>query len=319
MPSLERELTAALFTAATGAKRVTLRARATTISTRYRSGQINDEVVGMTDDLDALAFAIYRMPATYRALVAALAAADRHVGNGLCRTHVDLGGGTGAGAWAAASVWPGVRTEVVERRRPAIRLGQRLLTAQPMDVQWTLDDLRSWAPPTEVDLVTIGYVLNELEEPVVQAVLQAAARVAKVVVIVEPGTPDGYHRILEARRELTESGLTIAAPCPHQGPCPLSGKDWCHFAVRVRRTELHRELKQGSRNFEDEKFAYLVATREPANPASSRVITRPLQRHGHVVLDLCTADGVRQRLTVSKSQKADYPAARSTTWGDLWP
>lgn len=321
MKSLEPELTAALMTVASGTKQATLRARATAISARYRGGQVNDEVAGMADELDALAYAVYRMPATYRALHAALEAADRHVG-GRCHTHIDLGGGTGAGAWAAASVWRGVETEVVDRQRSAKRLGERLLAAgprSPANVRWTLDDLCSWTSTTDVDLVTIGYVLNELQGQLARKVLERAAQVANVVVIVEPGTPQGFNRILEARTQLIESGLTIAAPCPHQGVCPLSGSDWCHFAVRVSRTELHRELKDGSRNFEDEKFAYVVATRSTADPATSRVITRPVHRKGHVILDLCTTGGVRRRLTVGRSQQAEYRAARSAAWGDALP
>ncbi|HEY0474692.1 MAG TPA: hypothetical protein VGD34_23640 [Kribbella sp.] len=82
MKSLEPELTAALMTVASGTKQATLRARATAISARYRGGQVNDEVAGMADELDALAYAVYRMPATYRALHAALEAADRHGGRG---------------------------------------------------------------------------------------------------------------------------------------------------------------------------------------------------------------------------------------------
>lgn len=313
MQSLDHELAAALLKAAAGTKQATLRARADALSNRYRSRQISNQVVGMADELDALAYACYRMPATYRALHAALTAARDHVG-GEVRTHVDLGGGTGAGAWAAASIWPRIHTEVVERQQSATRLGARLF---PGTARWTLTDLRSWQPTTEVDLVTIGYVLNELDQAVALSILQQAARTARVVVVVEPGTPDGYAQILKARDHLIKEGLTIAAPCSHQGLCPLAGRDWCHFAVRVSRTELHRELKDGTRNFEDEKFAYVVATRSAAEPAGARVITRPLQRKGHVLLDLCTADCTRERLTISRS-RPEYSAARSTTWGAAW-
>jgi ribosomal protein RSM22 (predicted rRNA methylase) len=51
----------------------------------------------MSDDVDALAYAVVRMPATFRAVHAALTTVERHVDASI-RTHLDLGGGTGASA-----------------------------------------------------------------------------------------------------------------------------------------------------------------------------------------------------------------------------
>ncbi len=296
-----------------------LRRRVTALSERYRCERVDDSTPGMRDDLDCLAYAVVRMPATCRALHAALLAADRHVVSTFT-THLDLGGGTGAAAWAAAAVWPGITTEIVEREPAAIRLGRRLADGRKgrlVDPTWTAADLRRWTPHGQVDLITIGYVLNELSDTGCRDLVNTAARTAGTVVIVEPGTPRGHRRILDARAQLIEHGLTIAAPCPHQAGCPLVPADWCHFAVRLPRTELHRALKDGTRNYEDEKFAYLVATRAPAKIASARVIARPGHRKGQVVLDLCTTAGTRERTVVPKSSSS-YRAARSTTWGDAW-
>jgi len=260
------------------------------------------------------------MPATSRAIHAALLAADRHV-LGSFTTHLDLGGGTGAAAWGAAAVWPGLSSEIVEREPAAIRLGQRLAEGDksspdgsPGRMTWTIADLRHWRPQERVELITIGYVLNELTEVARRELVERAAAVADTVVIVEPGTPGGHRRTLEARDRLIEHGFTIAAPCPHQADCPL---DWCHFAVRLPRTELHRVLKDGTRNFEDEKFSYLVATRAPIDPAGARVIGRPSRPKGQVVLDLCTTAGTWARTVVPKSDP-NYRTARSTSWGDAW-
>ena len=81
---------------------------------------------------------------------------------------------------------------------------------------WTAADLRHWTPHRQVDLITIGYVLNELSDAARRDLIDTAAETAGTVVIVEPGTPRGHRRILEARAQLIEHGLTIAAPCPHQ-------------------------------------------------------------------------------------------------------
>src|SRR5205823_3266118 len=119
------ELQAALARAVSGVPHQELRRRADALSHRYRTEQIDDTTPGMSDALDALAYAVVRMPATFRAIHAALSAVERHVDASIS-THLDLGGGTGAAAWAAASHWPAVSTEIVERRPAAVRLGKQL-------------------------------------------------------------------------------------------------------------------------------------------------------------------------------------------------
>lgn len=310
MSFVDTQLHAALLRVLDGVQYDVLRRRVSELSDRYRSASIDDNTPGMRDDLDCLAYAVVRMPATARAIHAALLAADRHV-LGSFTTHFDLGGGTGAAAWAAGAVWPGIATEIVEREPAAIRLGRRLAEGNQT---WTTADLRRWRPVRRVELITIGYVLNELADPARRELVDTVASAADTVVIVEPGTPGGHRRTLDARDQLIGHGFTIAAPCPHQVECPL---DWCHFAVRLPRTELHRVLKDGTRNFEDETFSYVVATRAPAQPAQSRVIGRPSYPKGRVVLDLCTSAGIQERTVVPKSAET-YRAARSANWGDAW-
>ena len=111
------------------------------------------------------------------------------------------------------------------------------------------------------------------------------------------------------------AGGSTLAPCPHDAPCPLPEGDWCHFATRLARSRTHRLAKGAERGFEDEKFAYAVLTRPPHASADPRVIRRPDLRPGHVVLDLCTAEGLERR-TVSKRDGAEYRTARKVAWGD---
>ncbi|MET9273249.1 small ribosomal subunit Rsm22 family protein [Kribbella sp. NPDC003557] len=309
MSSVDNNLHAALARAADGVPHHELRRRVAALSQRYRTEQIDDATPGMSDPLDALAYAVVRMPATFRALHAALSTAEHHV-DAPFTTHLDLGGGTGAAAWAAASLWPAITTEIVERQPAAIALGKQLAEGNfASNWRWTPADLRTWTTPGPVDLVTIGYVLNELADR--DALIRTAVRCATTIVLVEPGTPAGHRRTLAARDLLIGQGFTIAAPCPHQGPCPI---DWCHFAARLPRTELHRVLKDGTRNYEDEKFTYVVATRHAARAAAARVLTRPTRRKAQVVLDLCTANGTAERVVVPKSSPS-YRSARDASWG----
>ncbi len=332
MSSVDTQLHTALLRALAGVKYDVLRSRATELSARYREAAVADASPGLRDELDCLAYAVVRMPATYRAIQAALRAADIHVG--AARTLIDLGGGTGAAAWAARSIWPGIRSQVVERQPAAITLGRRLIASTPTwspTPEWSVADLREWRPspaPTDrraeqpssirADLSTVAYVLNELAPRIRHRVVASAAAAGDSVVLVEPGTPRGYRNLLEARAQLIGLGFTIAAPCPHQFECPLSGPDWCHFAVRLPRTELHRRLKDGTRNFEDEKFSYLVASRRPVRSAAARVLTPPARPKNQVLLTLCTAAGRRTQTRVPRSSP-EYPAARSAVQGAAWP
>ena len=187
------------------------------------------------------------------------------------------------------------RTTVLDWAEPALALGRELAAASgaPMlrAAQWQRARISAELRLESSDLVTVSYVLKELTEEDRAAVVAEAARTAQAVVIVEPGTPDGYDRIIEARDRLIEAGLTVAAPCPHSAACPIvPGEDWCHFAARVSRSSLHRQVKGGSLPYEDEKFSYVAATRFPVRPAPSRVVRKPQIRKGLVLLDLCTAD-----------------------------
>jgi ribosomal protein RSM22 (predicted rRNA methylase) len=135
-------------------------------------------------------------------------------------------------------------------------------------------------------------------------------------VLLEPGTPAGFARVLEARRQLIDWGAHIAAPCPHSEGCPLQGPDWCHFAVRVDRTRAHRSAKGGELGYEDEKFSYVLATRAAPGMTASRVLRHPLHSAGKAELKICTLSGLKT-LIVSK-KNPDWRQARKASWGDRW-
>ena len=45
-----------------------------------------------------------------------------------------------------------------------------------------------------------------------------------MLVLVEPGTPQGFARIREARAALIAEGAHIVAPCTHENVCPMEGR-----------------------------------------------------------------------------------------------
>ncbi|MFJ8583513.1 small ribosomal subunit Rsm22 family protein [Streptomyces sp. NPDC093595] len=290
----------------------------------YRGTTPTDAPV-LRDRSDVVAYAAYRMPATFEAVRAALAALRDAAPEWVPGTHTDIGGGTGAASWAVAGAWDSAaRTTVLDWAEPALALGRELAAASGVPgltgAAWQRSRISAALRIESSDLVTVSYVLKELTAQDRAAVVTEAARAAQAVVIVEPGTPDGYARIIAARDALVAAGLRIAAPCPHSGACPIEpGADWCHFAARVSRSSLHRQVKGGSLAYEDEKFSYVVATRFPVAPAPARVIRKPQIRKGQVLLDLCTEDDGLRRDTVTKRHGALYKAARDAAWGDEWP
>lgn len=280
----------------------------------------------LRDAADVAAYAAYRMPATYAAARTALGAFRLRAGGWAPGTHLDLGGGTGAATWAVADAWPGAKhtSTVLDWSQPALTLGAALArgahTGPVRGASWRRQPLGGAAGLPASDLVTVSYVLGELTEADRDALVGAAADAAGgAVVIVEPGTPEGYARVIAARDRLLAAGLHVLAPCPHDAACPVTGTDWCHFAARVQRTALHRQIKGATLPYEDEKFSYVAAARFPAAPAAGRVVRHPQIRKGLVLLDTCDVPPALHRTTVSKRHGALYRAARDTEWGDPWP
>ncbi|MEU2870368.1 small ribosomal subunit Rsm22 family protein [Streptomyces olivoreticuli] len=281
----------------------------------------------LRDRSDVVAYAAYRMPATFEAVRSALEAFRDRLPEWVPASHVDVGGGTGAASWAVAAAWAGHerRTAVLDWAEPALQLGAELARAAQDEglrtAQWRRQTIGgALAIPDGTDLVTVSYVLGELTEADRRAVTDEAARAARAVVMIEPGTPDGYLRVIEARDRLIAAGFRVVAPCPHSAACPIQpGSDWCHFSARVSRSSLHRQVKGGSLPYEDEKFSYVAAVRDldvPAAPA--RVVRKPQIRKGQVLLDLCTPEDGLARETVTKRHGPLYKAARDTDWGDEW-
>ncbi|MFJ3931163.1 small ribosomal subunit Rsm22 family protein [Streptomyces sp. NPDC090029] len=291
----------------------------------YRGTTPTDAPV-LRDRSDVAAYAAYRMPATFEAVRGALDGLCATIPGWAPATHTDIGGGTGAATWAVAEAFASAppATTVLDWARPALDLGRELALASGapalQEVEWQCSRIGSALRIESTDLVTVSYVLKELTEADRAAVVAEAARAARAVLVVEPGTPDGYERILRAREALVAAGLTVAAPCPHSSACPIEpGTDWCHFSARVSRSSLHRRVKGGSLAYEDEKFSYVAAVRFPVEPAPARVTRRPQIRKGMVLLDLCTAAEGLRRETVTKRHGPLYRAARDADWGDAWP
>lgn len=95
----------------------------------------------------------------------------------------------------------------------------------------------------------------------------------------------------------------------------MTGDNWCHFAVRVQRARLHKALKGGDAPYEDEKFTYLVLTREkPENPCRARLLRHAQIGPGRILLPVCEA-GEEKTMTVTKKDPL-WKRARKIRWGE---
>ncbi|HEX5570835.1 MAG TPA: small ribosomal subunit Rsm22 family protein [Ktedonobacterales bacterium] len=270
--------------------------------------------------LDAAAYALTRLPATFAALVAALDAARLRRPDWRPMTLLDAGAGPGVAAWAARAVWPSLtRATLLERDQRMLALGQRLMRQAPAGcvVSWRQADLITEREPLSgapFDLCIASYALNELplaaRRPLTLRLWRACGG---ALALVAPGTPAGFAAIREARAWLIAAGAQIIAPCPHADACPMPTGDWCHFAQRLARSRLHRRLKGGEAPFEDEKYSYVIASREPGEPFAARVIRHPAVHPGRIALDLCAPDGL-MRAEITRSDAA-WRAARQARWG----
>ena len=298
-----------------------LAAAAAGLSQRYREAG-REGPAHIASDQDALAYLATRLPATFAASRASFAAIATVRPQFAPTTLLDIGAGPGTALWAAADCWPELADAVLVEASPTFRAcGARLgADAKLPRITWRAADVaRDAIESAPHDLVTLAYVLNELPpETRPQVLARAWQATADTLVVVEPGTPAGWQRILSARRQLIEAGGHVVAPCPHAQACPLAPPDWCHFAERVARSRLHRQAKGADVPWEDEKFSYVAVSRQPApGPAPARVIARPKKASGRVTLKLCRPDGSAGEQLFSRRDGELYKRASRSDWGSL--
>ena len=316
-PSLPAELRAALDTKLEGLARQDVANRAAAISRTYRDGGTSGAIAS---DTDALAYGLARMPATYAAIAACLNAALELRPDFAPQSLLDVGAGPGTASWAAAEAFPTLASFALLDANPALhRLALQFAknSSRIGAASYQLGQARALlATAADADLVIASYLIGELGERERRDLVDAMwARTRDTLVIVEPGTPAGYARIIAGRAQLIASGAHVTAPCPHDRACPLQSPDWCHFAQRLPRSRAHMQMKGAEVPFEDEKFSYVVLTRSPVMQRPSRVLAPPIVGKAEIAAKLCTPDG----LALAKVARRDKPAharARRWAWGD---
>jgi ribosomal protein RSM22 (predicted rRNA methylase) len=316
-PSVPAELKAALDAKLEGLSRTDVATRAAAISKTYREGGTSGAIAS---EIDALAYALARMPATYAAVVATLNALHDIRPDFAPQSLLDVGAGPGTASWAAAEAFPTLANFLLLDANPTLRgLALELATGSSRlgAATYQLGQARELpARAGQADLVMASYLIGELAEGERRNLVDAMwARTRDILVIVEPGTPAGYARITAGRAQLIASGAHVAAPCPHDHACPLQAPDWCHFAQRLPRSRAHMQMKGAEVPFEDEKFSYVILTRAPPTQHPSRVLASPMSGKAGITAKLCTPNGLALA-KVTRRDKAAYARARRWGWGD---
>ena len=81
---------------------------------------------------------------------------------------------------------------------------------------------------------------------------------------------------------------------------------------------MQRLVKGATLGYEDEKYSYLLVSKEPIERPESRIVKTPDKHSGHVRFVLCNLRGLETKV-ISKKEKEVYKEAKKLDWGDALP
>ncbi|MBR2704070.1 MAG: methyltransferase domain-containing protein [Clostridia bacterium] len=286
------------------------------ISKRYRDNN-NDGNRLVTSNKEAVAYALSRMPATYESVLDCLKNVFEK-NNFDIDSVLDVGAGTGAATWALFSFFDKKNYSCFEREDAMIGIGNELMKNSELSdiAKWTKFDAVNDSIEEKYDLIVVSYMINELPKDQIKNVVEKLWKATnKILLIIEPGTPNGYSNIKQMRSLLSKNGAKIIAPCPHGEECPLPEDDWCQFTCRVQRSKIHKILKDGSSPFEDEKYSYIAFSKLDCESSDNRILRHPIINKGYSEYKVCSKDGIKN-VKLSKKDGAKYKEAKKKSAGD---
>lgn len=289
------------------------------ISNNYHSSNKTSQRL-ISNEMQALVYAAVRMPATYAAVKSALENSLMY-GDTSVNTVIDVGAGTGAASLAAMDVLEPERISLIERESCMRKCGMEILAATQSEVlkaaQWHDVDIFNDNVKRNADLVMSSYMINEIRPDDRETLFDRLWDMTdKMLLIVEPGTKEGFEVISQARKYFLGKGLHIAAPCTHENKCAIDKDDWCHFSVRVARSRIHKLIKEADVPYEDEKFSYIAIVKDDVTSDGMRILRHPDIRKGNIGLRVCDSLGIRNTIITKKDGEL-FKKARKSSAGDL--
>ena len=240
---------------------------ASSIMEQYQNNS-NKGVDLINSSIASKVYAVYRLPATYSAFGEALKHTLELYKENIDSV-IDVGAGSGSASIAVSHLLPNIKNYILlERNKYMMEIGKTLHNFDYINYDLSKDNL-----DIKADLVISNYVLNELDRNSrINAINKMWNMTNKMMLIVEPGTPEGFSLIREIRDYLISIGAHVIAPCTHMGVCLNT---WCHFSTRVSRSKLHKDLKGGDAPYEDEKYCYIAFSKSVITPCENRILRHP--------------------------------------------
>lgn len=291
-----------------------LKEKAIALSDRY----MNNERTGNTllnNDIDALIYSIIRMPATYCANYMALKY-TLELTNSKINSVIDVGTGTGSMVWALYNSLNINNFICIEREEVMKKLAQKLMNNINIIANWQDKDIVKESINDRADLVTACYMLNEIKkENRYIAIDKLYKATNELLLIVEPGTPEGFEIIKQVQKYAIENKAYIIAPCTSQSICTLPINDWCHATVRVQRSKMHKYLKGGKVPYEDEKFSYIAISKKKVNTVEKRILRHPIIETGKITVKVCENGKILEKV-ITKKEKELFKNIKKKNCGD---
>lgn len=287
------------------------------ITHKYRNESGCNKILVSTMQ-DSQAYSAYRMPATYEACNNVFSKISQVLPENHYNSLLDVGTGTGSSVLACIQYFLFNKITCLERENSMITCAKYLLNdvIKNQNIQWKQEDILKYNNDTCYDMITSSYVLNELDDKNRLIVINKLWNITnKILVVIEPGTPEGFRQITQIRNELINKGANLIAPCTHTKQCKLTENDWCHFSCRVPRTKLLKQIKNAEVPYEDEKFCYMVFSKDKYNLPDYRILKHPYYRPKVVELQVCSKNTIK-KMIITKNQKEIYPIARHFKIGD---
>ncbi|TIW87475.1 MAG: methyltransferase type 11, partial [Mesorhizobium sp.] len=193
-----------------------LKQAAKTLSDRYRA-ELRDGRLHMAQDMAVRAYLATRLPATYAAVRASLDALAEARPDFTPKTLLDVGAGPGTVLWATSDLWPELELATLLEASAAVRKIGETLAADAIAARtiWQAGDVTTdLADLQPADLVTCAYVLDEIVPASLAKMIDRLWHLTTdTLLIIEPGTPAGWQRILAVRQQLIAAGAHVLAPC----------------------------------------------------------------------------------------------------------
>ena len=274
---------------------------------------------------DALCYAFFRMASTTAVIKKCLS----YIPKGEEKLSLlDLGAGTGASVFACTEQdnLKFTKLNCIENSENMMKVFERLVVELSIDFNLECikkDVVKDNLDKYQSDVVLASFSMNEMSKKDRVNLLDRMWKLSnKYILIIEPGTPKAHKEMMEYKDYLISLGGKVVAPCMNE-KCPIIEQnldDWCHFQVRLQRPTVEVKLKESDRNFEDEKFTFLLISKdggvEHYQNKEGIIIRRPILQKGRITLALCTKNGTIEQKIFTKKDGVKFKIIKKLTVGD---